>query len=136
MGVLFDVYILFAWLGTREEHKKIEGVKELMPVLLFVLLSACVVFSYVGGTISIIMTLLALASFGLTFFLAPIIALVAFIGYFCGLSDWLADNGVITAKGYLRCANEASWFQWLLLILWLYLRIDSLIFCLNALNKQ
>ena len=128
MGVLFDIYILFAWLGTRTEHLKFGENKTLMSFLLFGILCLCVVFSYIGGPLSALMTLLALLSFGLSFFLAPIIALVGFVGYFYGLSEWMSDFFHFPAKGYLRCPKEASLFQWCLVVLWLYLRIDSFCF--------
>lgn len=129
MGIFFDIYVFIAWFGSWSSSSGFGAF-----VMFFAwtgLLAFSVAASYCGGKISTFLTVLkVLAScftLGLAFFAVPIIAVVCWILYFCGLGDWLnsAMPSMFPAGGYFFSEASASWIEWLLFGAWVVLRASS-----------
>lgn len=123
MSVLLDVYIFIAWCGAWSAWSG--GGAFLISILWTALLIFSVVASYVGGWLSIIMTIL---SAGSNLFLAPGIAIVAWFLYFWGgLGEWLSSSMplIFPEKGYLFSEVKASLVELIILFVWVFFRVLS-----------
>ena len=123
MSVLLDVYVFIAWCGAWSTWSGAGAF--FISILWTALLIFSVVASYVGGWLSIIMTIL---SAGSNLFLAPGIAIVAWFLYFWGgLGEWLSSSmpSIFPEKGYLFSEVKASLVELIILAAWAFMRFMS-----------
>ena len=132
MGVLLDVYIFVAWFGGWSTHF---GFGAFLICLLFAgLLTFAVASSYIGGKISLFMTVInclaAVFSGGMSLFMAPIVACGSFVVYLLGGGDTLAKwfPSVFPPGGYLFSEATAGVWAGIVFLLWGYLRLSSMLF--------
>ncbi len=122
MSVLLDVYVFIAWCGAWSTWSGAGAF--FISILWTVILIFSVVASYIGGWLSIILTIL---SAGSNLFLAPGVALVAWALYFYGLGGWLSSSfpSFFPEQGYFFSDIKASPIELIIFAAWAIMRFMS-----------
>lgn len=129
MGVLLDVYIFIAWLGSWSTTSGFGA------FLIFIMWSLIIIFSvvssFIGGSLSIFFSLISILTG--KWILTPLIGILSWTFYFFGLGDWLTKLWPMAFPkcGYLFSEESATMVEWMIFSLWSILRGSSLWFMIK-----